>query len=67
MAKQLKGREIRDFRYIPDFSFDMNFNEVFGPIMSNIHNNPNIPQEVRDAWIKIFVINNIDKLYELPY
>lgn len=64
MAKQLKGRDFMDFGYIPDFSLFMNCNEVFGHIMSNIHNNANISQEVKDAWTKLYVINNIDKLYE---
>lgn len=50
-----------------DLDFDCSFNEVFGPIAKSIHNNPNISKDIKDAWIEIFVINNIDKLYELPY
>lgn len=32
--------------------------------MPAIHANDKIPQDIKDAWIKLAVICNIDKLYE---
>lgn len=65
MAKTLKGNGFVDIGYIPDMAlFELDFNAVFKDIMPNIYNNPNIPQEIKDGWTEIYVINNIDKLYE---
>lgn len=67
MTKQLKTIGTVDFGYIPDFSLFMNSNELVRDIMPNIHNNPNVPEDIKNACIEILLINNIDKLYESPY
>lgn len=45
-------------------SYEMDFNGLIMGMMPNIHTNNYIPQEVKDAWIELALINNIDQLYE---
>lgn len=67
MKNSIRPYNCIDHISIPNFDFDCSFNEVFGPIAKSIHNNPNIPEDIKNVWTEIFVINNIDKLYESPY
>ena len=47
------------------FTFDIN--NICKQMMPNIHRNKNIPKEIKDAWIELCLITNIDKLYESMY
>jgi hypothetical protein len=44
--------------------YEMDFNGWIMAILPNIHANNYIPQEVKDAWIELALINNIEQLYE---
>ena len=51
-----------------DFTiFTLNIREMCKQMMPNIHRNKNIPKEIKDAWIELCLITNIDKLYESMY
>ena len=61
VPKHIKVNE-NDFNM---FTFDMN--NICKQMMPNIHRNKNIPKEIKDAWIELCLITNIDKLYESMY
>ena len=61
VPKQIKVNE-NDFGM-----FTLNINEMCKQMMPNIHRNKNIPKEIKDAWIELCLITNIDKLYESMY
>lgn len=47
--------------------FDLDFVGICKDMMPNIHNNKNISKDIKDAWIELSLITNIDKLYESMY
>lgn len=51
-----------------DFNvFSFNITGICKQVMPNIHRNKNIPKEIKDAWIELCLVKNIDKLHESMY
>lgn len=44
--------------------FTLDFKELLNEMMPNIHENNNIPQDVKDAWIELCVVENGDLIFE---
>ena len=48
-------------------NFDVDIQGMLKQVMPNIHTNPNIPQEIKDAWIGLATETNIKHLHEGDY
>ena len=46
-----------------DCDFDFDFGAWVMAMMPNIHNNKNLPQDIKDSWIGLAVTINVNKLY----
>lgn len=46
------------------FEYELDMEGFLNEMMPNIHHNNNIPQEVKDAWIELCVIENVNLLSE---
>ena len=44
--------------------FIFNMKELLNEMMPNIHTNNNIPQDIKDAWIELCVVENSDLIIE---
>ena len=44
--------------------FELNMKQMASDMMPNIHNNPKVPDDIKDAWIELCVTENIDNLHD---
>ncbi len=44
--------------------FILDTKELLNEMMPNIHTNKNIPQDIKDAWIELCVVENSDLIIE---